>query len=193
MAYNNQDVQQAVTNALADEKKKKKKKRLIIIAIIVVLIIIIAAVAGGGSDDDKSSSSNQGTSSSIKVDEKEEEKSTDGVIGDYVCTVKSAKLCKNYDGKDAVKITYSFTNNYTEAESFDLALSDDVYQDGIGLEMAYFSDEDQDTFDVKIKPGTTKEVSKIYVLNDKTTPLDIEIKELISFGNDKLTYTVELE
>lgn len=189
------DVQQAVNMALAEEKKKKKKKRLIIIAVIVGVILLIGIIgAGSGGDSSSNDSTNATNASNQSVSVESTEKETNGVIGDYVCTVKSAKLCKDYDGKSAVKVTYEFTNNSSEAESFDVALQDDVYQDGVGLETAYFSDEDSDNgIDVKIKPGNTKEVSKIYKLRDEKTPLDIEISEWISFSDDKLTYTVELQ
>lgn len=191
----NPDVQSAVNQALKEQKKKKKKTTLIVIAVIVA-VIIIGAIIGGGSDDD-SSADNSSTTSISAVDSGDKEDETtanEGKIGNFVCTVKSAKLCKNWEGKDAVKITYEFTNNDDDAQSFDIALVDDVYQDGVGLETSFLSDDDDDFgIDVKIKKGTTKEVSKVYLLRDKKTPLEIEISELISFSDDKLTYTVELD
>ena len=63
-------------------------------------------------------------------------------------------LTSYWEGKDAVKITYEFTNNAGSAESFDLALSDELYQDGVGLESSFISSDDDDWgLDVKIKPG----------------------------------------
>ncbi|MDE6659517.1 MAG: DUF5067 domain-containing protein [Eubacterium sp.] len=183
------EVQQAVDAALNEQKKKKKKKRIIILLGIVVAIIIIIAASGGssGNNEDSNTPSNNG---SVAAEQEE----TKGVIGKYVCTVKSAKVCKNWEGKDSVKITYEFTNNSKNAESFDFALKDDLYQDGVGLESSFISsDDDNWGIDVKIKPGTTKEVSKVYILRDKKTPIDVEISELISFSDDKLTYTVDLK
>lgn len=183
---NNAEIQQAVNLALKEEKKKKKGKKLLIIGIIIAVIAFISMIAGG-SDDNKGSNSG----GSVAASKQEQVK---GKIGNYVCTIKSATLCKNWDGKDSVKITYEFTNNYTEAESFDIALSDYLYQDGIGLESTFISADDDDWgIDVKIKPGTTKEVSKVYVLRDTQTVIDVEISEFISFSDEKLTYQVELE
>lgn len=193
MSEQNFQMQQAVNDALAQEKKKKKKKKLIILAIILVVIIVIGAISAGGSSnsDDSSSSGAVGSSNSIEAEKKEK---TEGEIGKYVCTVKSAEICKNWEGKDAVKITYSFTNNNSEAESFDVALTDEVYQDGIGLESTFISSDDDDWgIDVKIKTGTTKDVAKVYLLRDKTTPLEVEIGEWISFDDTKLTYNIELQ
>ena len=189
---NSFEVQQTVDAAMKEQKKKKRKKRLIILAVIVVVLIVIVALAssGGDSSDD---SNNNGTNASSQVDA-EKDKNTDGKIGDYVCTVKKAEICKNWEGKDSVKITYEFTNNASDAQSFDIALTDNVYQDGVGLEDTFISSDDDDWgIDVKIKPGVTKEVAKVYVLRDTTTDLEVEIGELISFDDTKVTTTVKLE
>ncbi len=189
---NSAEVQNAVNAAMEQQKKKKRKKRLIILAVIAVLIIGVVAVSKSGSDSDKTAAPDSGaTTSAVEATEKEK---AEGEIGDFICTVKSAELCKNWEGKDSVKITYSFTNNSTTAQSFDIALNDDVYQNGIGLEDSFISSDDDDFgLDVKIKPGATKEVKKVYILNDKETPLDIEISELISLSDDKISTTVEIK
>lgn len=185
---NNAEVQQAVNDALAVQKKKKKKKTLIILIVIIAAIIIIASLTSGGSQENNASNSGN-TSDSIAAEKNE---SATGSIGNYVCTISSAEICKNWEGKNAVKITYSFTNNSSDAQSFDLALTDEVYQDGIGLESSFISYDDDWGIDVKIKPATTKEVSKVYVLRDTETQLEIEISEWISFSDEKLTYYIDL-
>ena len=178
------DVQQAVTEALKEQKKKSKKKKLIIIGVIAVIIIVgIAAMSGGGDTPEKEPNSldaSGGTAINANT------------VGNYGCVVKEAKLCKDYAGKDAVLITYEFTNNGSEAISFDFALDDNVYQDGVGLERAYL-EEDTDDFDVSIKPGVTKDVRKAYLLRDTTTDLEIEITEWLSFSNDKIVTNVKIE
>ena len=181
----NSEVQQAVTQALDEQKKKKKKKRLIIIGIILAVIIIGVALGSSGGNDEKETTAAQITA--------QEDKQAEGQIGNYLCTVKEAKLCKDWDGKDAVKITYSFTNNASEAESFDVALDDNVYQNGVGLETTWLDDEEDDNgIDVKIKPGTTKDVVKVYKLRDTKTELEVEIGEWLSFDT-KVTTKVKLE
>ena len=187
---NNDDVQAAVTAALDAEKKKKKKKKWIIIAVVAVVIILIAVIASGGSDDSSSEDSNASAVTSA-VSAESEEKAND-TIGDYKCVVKGAKLCKDLTGKDAVLITYEFTNNSDSAVSFDVALDARAYQDGVGLETAIL-DEDTDYLDVDIKPGVTKEVKKAYNLRDTSTEIEIEASELISFSNDKIVTTVEID
>lgn len=191
---NNQapEVQNAVNEALKAEKAKKKKKKLIIFGIIAVIIVLIIAIGSAGGSDDKKNDNGEGTSSSVSAQKEEE---VEGKIGNYVCTVKSAKLCKDYEGKQAVKITYEFTNNSSEPASFDIALTDNVYQNGVGLEPVYFlaNDEEADVgIDVKIKTGVTKEVSKVYLLQDPNTDLEVEIGEWLSFDDTKVTTTVKI-
>lgn len=187
---NSAEVQQAVDAALKAQGKKKKKKRLIIIGIILaVLIIGIIAGSGSGSGDVQKEKGGEPVAAETKKDI-----SADGKIGDYVCTVKSAVICSNWEDKTSVKITYEFTNNSSDAQSFDVALTDDLYQGGIGLESTFTGDDDEDYIcDVKIQPGATKDVSKVYVLRDTSTPIDVEISEFISLSSDKLHYTVNLE
>lgn len=187
---NNNDVQAAVTAALDAEKKKKKKKKWIIIAVVAVVIILIAVIASGGSDDSSSEDSNASAGTSA-VSAESEEKAND-TVGDYKCVVKGAKLCKDWTGKDAVLITYEFTNNSDSAVSFDVALDARAYQDGVGLETAIL-DEDTDYVDVDIKPGVTKEVKKAYNLRDTSTEIEIEVSELISFSDDKIVTTVQID
>ena len=199
MDNNNSEVQQAVNEAMAEQKKKKRKKRLIILGIIVLVIIIVIAIGSSGGNDEKETTkaqitASQGDNNASSDVEAEKDEKADGTIGDYACVVKKAKICKDWEGKDAVKITYSFTNNSKESASFDIALTDEVYQDGIQLESTFISsDEDDFGIDVKIKPGMTKEVAKVYVLRDKKTDLDVEISEFISLSDDKLVTTVKLE
>ncbi len=183
----NIEVQNAVNAALNDQKKKKKKKKWIIIAVVVVIIVLIAAIAGG-SDETSTSTDNPS-----QVVDAESKQNADGEIGDYICKVKSADICKNWEGKQSVKVVYEFTNNYSEPQSFDIALDTKLFQDGIGLESTFISgDDDNALYDVEIKSGATKDVIKYYVLRDTTTPIEVEITELISFDDEKITTTITL-
>lgn len=191
---NNPEVQQAVNAALNEEKKKKKKKKkLIIIGVIIAVIIIIAVAASGSeSNDDKNTSSNENTTvSSVNAEKKETDENT---IGDFKCVVKGAKLTKDWEGKDAVLITYEFTNNSDSPISFDGALDDKLYQDGIELESAILSnDEEAKLIDaVDLKPGITKEVKKAYSLRNKESEIEVEIQEVFSFSDDMIKTTINL-
>lgn len=175
-------------------KKPIYKKWWFWLIIVIVLLIVICMFSGGDSQDSGETANNT-TVSSQSNDSVDADKNTENSnqIGDYICKVKSAKICKNWEGKDAVKITYEFTNNAEEPTSFDIALMDSIYQDGIELESTFIDSDDDFGLDVKIKSGVTKEVNKVYLLRDKTTDLEVEIEELISFSDDKIVTTVKLK
>lgn len=188
---NNPEVQQAVNAALNKEKKKKNKKKLIILGVVIAVIIVIAAASGSGSNDDTKTSSNETTVSSVDAEKKETDENT---IGDFKCVVKGAKITKDWEGKDAVLITYEFTNNSDSPISFDGALDDKLYQDGIELESAILSNDEEakliDTVD--LKPGITKEVKKAYSLRNKKSEIEVEIQEIFSFSDDMIKTTINL-
>ena len=190
---NSPEVQQAVNVALNEEKKKKKKKKLIILGVIIAVIIVIAVAASGSeSNDDTNASSNESTTvSSVNAEKKETDENT---IGDFKCVVKGAKLTKDWEGKDAVLITYEFTNNSDSPISFDGSLDDKLYQDGIELESAILNDDNEskllDTVD--LKPGITKEVKKAYLLRNKKSEIEVEIQELFSLSDDMIKTTINL-
>lgn len=190
---NNPEVQQAVNAALNEAKKKKKRKKLIILGIVfaVILVIIIAACSSGSSDDSSTKADKNSASSSMSA---EKEKSDDSTIGDYKCVIKGAKITKDWQGKNAVIVTYEFTNNSDNAISFDSSLDAKVFQDGIELETAVLSDDDDaKLFDtVDLKPGITKEVKKAYLLRNKDSELEVEVQELFSFSDDVIKKTIKL-
>lgn len=186
-----------------DDKPKTAKVcgkcALASVIINVVLSIIMYATMGAAlfsslsdSDDDTDNSYTVSANSDDDVDENAEENIVSGnTLGDYTCDVISSEICKDWEGKDAILITYSFTNNSEDAVSFDVALDASPYQNGIGLETAILDDE-TDIVDVDIKLGVTKEVKKAYLLRDTTSDIEIEITEFFSFSNDKIVVTVTL-
>ncbi len=179
---------------LVDRDKKPKNAKTSGICALVsfllgIVISIIITVAGGAilgsAIDDSENVENVG---SLRA---EETVADDGVLGDYVCSIVSAELTKDWEGNDAVLVTYEFTNNSSEASSFGIALEDAVYQDGISLELAVLDYDYTDVF-VDIKPGATLNVQQAYALRDTTTPLEIEVSEWLSSSNTKVAATVEL-
>lgn len=163
----------------------------------IILTIILYAAMGGALLSGLSDETAVDSSYTESYDELAAEagadagNTSDNTVGDYTCVVKGAEVCKDWADKDAVLITYEFTNNSDSAVSFDVALDARAYQGGIGLETAIL-DDDTDILDVDIKPGVTKEVKKAYVLRDTSTEIEIEISELISFSDDKIITKVTL-
>lgn len=109
-----------------------------------------------------------------------------GTLGDFAVTIKGFTLGKDYEGKPAVVITYEWTNNSKETTSFAIPLTEQVFQAGIECEMAIMSSSDNynsDNYMKDIRPGATLEVQCAYVLNDTTSPIEVEVKESFSFAD----------
>ncbi len=158
-----------------------KKSISIVLSILAILVFVFFAVASGDSDSDTSKS----TQSAGEV---ASESADDSSLGDYQVEIKNARLTKNYEGKDAVVITYGFTNNADEPAAFWLAFEDSVFQGGVGLEKAYVL-KDGDPYDEanqnkEIKSGVSIDVDVAYILNDTETDIEVEVKELISFSDE---------
>lgn len=160
-----------------------------ILAVILVSLFTLFAVASGSSEDDGNATQAAGQAQSS-------DKAND-TLGSYAVEIKDARLTKTYDGKSAVVITYGFTNNGDSAISFTTAISDNVYQNGIGLNKAYIlTDNDPYSEDNQlkdIKTGATLDVEVAYELNDDTTDIEVEVSEWISFNDDTITRTFSIK
>lgn len=114
-----------------------------------------------------------------------------GKLGDYDVSILSSEIGDNYDDGDVLIVHYGFTNNSKKDASFILSITDKAFQNGIELENAYFADSN-DASSLYIKPGVGIEVVVAYELPDTSTPVDIELSELMSFSDDKITTTIQL-
>lgn len=180
-----------------------KKFLLILLSLILMSTYCLFAIA---SSSDEDTTENQGTD---KVEENPAsdnaenqgedtaEKGNDNSnLGDYTVEIKSCRLAKAYDGKDVIIVTYGFTNNSDDPASFNFTFTDNAYQAGIGLNEAYFLDDSanysSDNQMKDIKTGATLDVEIAYELNDSTTDIEVEVKELISFNDKVITKTFKI-
>ncbi len=163
-----------------------KKISIILTALLIALFMVFAM----GSSEDKNETSDQG-SGSVEATKAPEDKTS---LGDYSVVIDSCRLAKDYEGKDVIIVKYIFSNvSNEESISFMVALSDKVFQNGIGLESAIVTD-DSANYDSgnqmkDIKKGATLEVEAAYVLENTTDNVDVEVSELISFSDKKITKT----
>ncbi|MDY5991536.1 MAG: DUF5067 domain-containing protein, partial [Oscillospiraceae bacterium] len=114
----------------------------------------------------------------------------------FVVKLGETKVIEDYEGKPALLVNYSFTNNSDKKQSFMVAIKDAAFQDGIGLNDAITMGKEYDSeLQMKeIMPGKTLNVQAAYVLDDTTTPVEIQISELISFDDELIdTFTVNLK
>lgn len=162
---------------------KERNMKRINALLMALLIAVFAAFALG---------SGEGTS-------KDQGKETAGndEIGKYSVVIDSCRLAKDYTGEDVVIVKYVFTNVADEdSASFFLTFDDTVYQNGVGLNEAYVMDESAnysaDNQTKEIKKGASIDVEVAYVLNDTTTDIDVELKELFSFEDTTITKTFSI-
>lgn len=122
----------------------------------------------------------------------------DGVIGDYVVTIKGAKVVKStYNNEDILVVTYSYTNNSDKPKAFSYSVSPTAFQNGVEIKEVWtkYGIEDEYDFDnqsKEIQPGITLDVQEAYKLSDTTSTVTVEVTEWITLKDDKLTYTIEL-
>ena len=187
-----------------DEKPKTAKVSgicalvsfIINIAFSVIMTVTGGLLAGSLADDaiDDIYDDDSAYSDIIGSDDGESTIVTDGVLGDYTCVIKDAYQTTDYEGNDAVVVTFDFTNNSTEAISFDVALYATVYQDGVELDYAYIGDDEIDNSSyTDIKPGTTLEVCEAYELRNTTSDIEVEVEELFSLTDEKVCATFSFE
>ena len=115
----------------------------------------------------------------------------------YVVTIDDSRVSKTYDGKPALIVDFTFTNNSDEAASFMFTANAKAFQDGIELESAIIGDDkkyDSGAAMKDIKPGKSLKVQAAYVLDNKKADVEVEVTELISFDDTPLaTKTLKLK
>jgi len=161
------------------------KKMKVLLSI--MLVLMFAMFAFGSGED---TSQDQGTGTV-------ESEETDTNIGDYTVEIQSCRLAKDYTGKDVVIVKYLYTNVSNEdATAFYVAFDETVYQNGVGLNESYVLDDSAnysaDNQTKEIKKGASLEVEVAYELNDATTDIEVEVKELFSFDDTTITKTFSI-
>ncbi len=163
----------------------------LISALLCVCLLFAFGIFALGSGESATESKDQGSDKATKAD------SASTKLGDYELIIDSCRLAKDYEGKDVVIVKYKYTNNGDEATSFTIAFDDNVYQDGVGLNNAYVLndsanyDEGNQTKD--IQTGASIDVEVAYELNDTTTDIVVEVEELFSFNDNKITKTFSIK
>lgn len=181
------------------------KKTSIIMAVLLIIVFSVFAVAstedegngnqGSGAVNGESSTESDGSTESGQLNNSSDPK--DETLGDYSVVIDSCRLAESFDGKPVVIVKYIFTNNKNDdATAFSFAFDDAVYQNGVGLNGAYVlkdsANYNSDNQTKEIKKGASIEVEVAYELNDTTTDIEVEVKELWSFSDKTLTKTFSI-
>ena len=171
-----------------------KKIGTLLLAVALIATFGIFALGSG-----ESSESDQGSGVAGDVSVADDTNVADNtVLGDYSVDILSCRLAKDYEGKDVVIVKYKFANNEDDdAASFSFAFDDKVYQNGVGLNEAYFlkdsANYSSDNQTKEIKKGASIEVEVAYELNDNTTDIEVEVKELFSFSDKVIKKTFSIK
>lgn len=182
-----------------------------LVYIVIAVVGIVIAVVGfwmnlGGSENKNDRPGNaNGTEQEDKMSENEtedfqaiDEKSENGAadsgnsngagnLDGYPVEIKGAALANDYDGNQAIIVTYSWENSGEETTSAMSSFLEKAFQEGVELDSAVVEKSDIYDSDLRwkdIKPGTTFEVQCAFVLRNDSSPVEIEITKAFSFGDD---------
>lgn len=171
------------------------KRKLMMIAAAAMLAMMLAAC---GSSVDADAQTTQDTGSATTAAQTDEASTddtaepSDGTLGSYAVEIKGAKLCKDYEGNNAIMITYSWTNNSDETTSPMGSMMEEAFQDGVQLDAAIVDFEYNDGL-TDVRPGTTIDVDVIYELpGDSTVEFEISaIEDALESNVPKVTANFE--
>jgi len=129
-----------------------------------------------------------------------EETLSDNITVNDTCTVvvKDYVLSKDDGGNDVIIINYDFSNSGTEGKSFSFSASTKAFQDGIELSnVSLYHNEyyNYENSSKEVKDGATIPVQQAYKINNLTSPVEIEVTNLLDFSSKpkKLKRTFELQ
>lgn len=159
-------------------------------------VAIVGSIAGG-SKKAPSSASGAGVSVSQPVENAQSTQQTAPEqnggpvqLGDYTVEIKDAYMATDHDGKSAIVINYAWTNNSESTTSAAVSFLESAFQDGIELEHSSLPDDAYDSW-TEIRPGAALDVNAVFLLRSGS-PVEFEIKELISFSDQAATKTFDL-
>lgn len=162
---------------------------------LVLAMLIIAAFGLFALGSGESGNADQGSG---KADSTAADDNDNTAIGDYSVVIDSCRLAKDYSDRNVVIVKYKFTNNQSDdSASFFWAFDETVYQNGVGLNKAYMlkdsANYNSDNQTKEIKKGSSIDVEVAYELNDTTTDIEVEVKELFSFSDKTITKTFSIK
>lgn len=170
------------------------KRKLMMIAAAAMLAVMLTACGGSGDtapQNDAGSTSAGASTSANDAANAETGAADEGDLGDYHVKILDAETgLKDYDGNPVIGVKYEYTNNGKENMMFDVAVSAQAFQDGVQLELAFMDEysPEYENSSKEIKTGATITCELYYELTSESD-VEIEVSELISLGDEKLTKT----
>lgn len=151
-------------------------------ALVVTLALVAAtsplALAGCNGSD----AGDDAPAAEQPAEEQTEQPAEEKASSKYVVTIDGSTVTTDYEGKPAIIVDYTFTNNSDDATSFAVACSQKAFQNGVQLETAVVLDDLGNGYLAEIKPGATTSARMAYSLADESD-VTVEVTELISFDD----------
>lgn len=180
--------------------KKKYVGLKVFIGICALIFVFCAGVVVKEFIGDKKAE--QPTAEQTEITEQEESteptektKKSDDVLTykDFTAKIVNCELSKDDNGDDAVTLTMEFTNNSSEAASFNNYFYETVYQDGVeqSADNFYPGEGEWDTYDKQIKDGATITIYTQKPITDPTKPVEVQISSFMS--NKTISKTFDLK
>lgn len=190
-----------------NERTKKKMGCLSWIGLL-ALVFVGLGLAGVFDDDDSESAnvveSSQVTASDdvseatepepVEVDDNIIEVGKNLSLADVTFTITDLSIADDYEGNQALVITYDWENNSEDSKSPYLTFSAKGFQDGVETDSAIFVDGvDLGKGQKEVKSGGKISGAHTTVgIEDMSKPLLLEIDELITFNKDPYYMEIDL-
>lgn len=149
---------------------------------LLVIVVIGIIVAGSSGKTDGANGTQPGASGDVPAGQQ-----TGGAVtvGDYAVEIKDAFKTTDYEGKAAIVITYTWTNNSDDTTSAMVSLMEKAFQDGVQLESAILYDVDgydPSPYMMEIRPGVSLDVQQAFVMKSNS-PIEVEVSDLFGFAD----------
>lgn len=105
-----------------------------------------------------------------------------GDLGDYYVEVIGAARTTDYEDKDAITITFAWTNNSEETTNVGSSLLYQAFQDGVQMDSTVVESDYSDNEYKDVRPGTTINIDVSYVLTSDST-VEFELSDWLSSDN----------
>lgn len=174
---------------VAEGEKKKGSKLKIVLIVVAVIVVLFIAIGALGGDDSSSTGAGSG-----QAEDQANSSADEGDLGDYHVKILDSSIIKDWDGNDAIRIEYEFTNNDEEATSALIGIVTTAFQDGVELESTFGDDEDAeyDNWSKEIKSGATVTCAEYFTLNSESD-VEFEVEETFSLSDTKLEKTFSVK
>ncbi|MCL2024106.1 MAG: DUF5067 domain-containing protein [Oscillospiraceae bacterium] len=197
-----------------DNRKDNNSWWKILLAVIVVLLILGTIIAFAMRNRDKDEAIRDTTTTTttttttntnpndenidddIDPNDDVNEIDTRGTLGAHTVDIKSHRIVKDENGKDAILITYEVENGSSGVMNFLTVLSDTAYQGDKRLEAAVLKDIEgfnPNSITQDIEPNGKHDVTRAFLLADLTTDVKMAIKQLATTDNRVVTRTFEID